>query len=346
MTINSKTLIHLGGLALLLAAPSRGASVPAGVFVVNTKSASVSLIDLKTNTEVRKIPVGSTPYGVALVQDGTTLAVGVEGEEKVKFYDTKAFKLKGETKVGKMHNDHIILTEDGKYLMVANFFSDDVLGIDVNSRKIAFRLKGLSAPHVVKYGPLNNRAFVTCKKVTGIGIIDPKTRKVLKNYELNVNPRSLTFSPDESKIYFGSFWVDGIFEMETESGKVTRLIGAPPPSENAVPQEVTYHGVEAVGSKILAANEGRSYVDVFDMGTGKQLDRFTEVSKPCCIEKIPGHNTDPERVLISNIGDGTMTLAEVSQEGKLKKLARIAVGNAPKRVVFTDNLIATMSPSE
>jgi len=30
-------------------------------------------------------------------------------------------------------------------------------------------------------------------------------------------------SPDEKKLYFGSFWVDGFFEMETETGKVTRL---------------------------------------------------------------------------------------------------------------------------
>ncbi len=327
----------LGVSALLATAVA--ASGPAGVFVVNTKAASVSLIDLGTNTEIRKIPVGAEPYGVALLDSGKTLAVGVEGEQKVKFYEAKTFKLKGETKIGKMHNDHIVLTEDGKHLLVANFFSDDVVGIDASSHKIAFRLKGLSAPHVVKYGPLKNRAFITCKKITGIGVIDPKTRKVLKFHELNVNPRSLTFSPDESKIYFGSFWVDGFFEMETDSGKVTRLIGAPPPSDNAAPQEVTYHGVEAAGSNlILAANEGRSYVDVFDRTTGKQLDRFTDVSKPCCIERVPGSDTDALRVLISNIGDGTMTLAEVSSEGKLKKLARISVGEAPKRVVFTDNL--------
>jgi len=36
---------------------------------------------------------------------------------------------------------------------------------------------------------------------------------------LNVNPRSLTFSPDESKIYFGPFWVNGVFEMDAKSGK-------------------------------------------------------------------------------------------------------------------------------
>ena len=122
-----------------------------------------------------------------------------------------------------MFNDHIVLTQDGKHILVANFYSDDVVGIDVETMKEAFRIKDCSAPHVVKYGPLKKHAFVTCKKITGIAIIDPAERKLVKFIQLNVNPRSLTFSPDETKVYFGSFWVNGFFEMDTEAGKVTRL---------------------------------------------------------------------------------------------------------------------------
>lgn len=322
-------------LVSVLSLPVFGA--PAGVYVVNTKSASVSLIDLGSQKELKKISVGSTPYGIAVAENGATLIVGVEGEEKVKFLDTKTFKIKGETKIGKMHNDHIVLSPDGKYALVANFYSDDVLGIDIKTRKIAYRLKGLSAPHVVKYGPSKTKAYITCKKVTGIGIIDPSTRKVLAFHQLNVNPRSLTFSDDESKLYFGSFWVDGFFEMDPTSGKVTRLFSLPTPEGNSSPQEVTYHGVESVGGNIvLAANEGRSHVDAVDVSTGKLLDRLTDVSKPCCIEKIPGSGTT--RVLVSNIEDGTLQVVEVSKEGKLKSLGKIKVGDAPKRVAFTETL--------
>ena len=51
--------------------------------------------------------------------------------------------------------------------------------IDVESMKESFRIKGCSAPHVVKYGPLKKHAFVTCKKVTGVAIIDPATKKLV-----------------------------------------------------------------------------------------------------------------------------------------------------------------------
>ncbi len=326
-------LVYFYFLALGLSSPARGESpAPGTVFVVNTQDASVSRVDLGSMKEVGRYAVGEKPYGIAVMRDGKTVAVGVEGEEKVKFFAAEDFAPRGEVRIGPMYNDHIVLSPDGKHVLVANFHSDDVVGIDVSTMKEAFRIEGASAPHVVKIGPLGKHAYVTCKKITGIAIIDPAKRTLVKSHPLNVTPRSLTFAPDESRLYFGSFWVDGFFEMDPASGKVTRLFQLPPPPD-ATPQEVTYHGVEAVGPNIvLAANEGRSYVDAVDVHTGKLLDRLTTVAKPCCIERVPG--TTPVRVLVSNIGDGTMQLVEVSAEGQLRALGKASVGQAPKRVAF------------
>lgn len=323
----------------LAAPPSRAAAqdapTPKQVFVVNTGGGTVSRVDLDTMSQVEKYEVGSRPYGIAVSRDGMTLAVGVEDEECVKFFSLPEFKLKGKTPIGRMFNDHIVLAKDGRHILVANFYSDDVVGIDIETMKEAFRIQDCSAPHVIKYGPLGKHAFVTCKKVTGIAVVDPVGHKRLKFIGMNVNPRSLTFSPDEKKLYFGSFWVDGFFEMDAETGKVTRLFRVDPPNQNADPQEVTYHGVEMLTDKVLvAANEGRSHIDAVDVTTGKLLDRLTDVSKPCCVERIPGQSGQPVRFLISNIGDGTLQLAELTAEGKLKSHGKAAVGKAPKRVAF------------
>ena len=325
-----QSVLVLGVLALAGIAGAQSREV----FVVNTQDASVSRVDLAAMKEVARFPVGARPYGIAVTKDGTTVVVGVEDEERVKFFDTKDFKLRGETRIGPMYNDHIILTQDGKHILVANFHSDDVVGVDVTTMKEAFRIEGASAPHVVKYGPLKKQAYVTCKKVTGIAIIDPVERRLVKFHQLNVNPRSLTFSPDESRLYFGSFWVDGFFEMDPAAGKVTRLIALEPPRDNAAPQEVTYHGVEAVGETVvLAANEGRSYVDAVDVKTGRLLDRLSSgVAKPCCVERVPENSGTP-RALVSNIGDGTLQVVEL-RDGKLRPLGKIPVGAAPKRVAW------------
>jgi DNA-binding beta-propeller fold protein YncE len=223
--------------ALILAVWSTGSyseevaaqQAPTKVLVVNTQDASVSLVDLESMKEVGRHPVGPRPYGIAVSRDGKSVAVGVEDDECVKFFSMPDFKLQGQARIGKMFNDHIILTQDGQHILVADFYSDDVLGIGMESMREEFRITDCSAPHVVKFGPQKKLAYVTCKKITGIAIIDPETRKLVKFMQLNVNPRSLTFSPDEKKLYFGSFWVNGFFELDTESGKVTRLFSCDPP---------------------------------------------------------------------------------------------------------------------
>jgi YVTN family beta-propeller protein len=330
------------------AGPSKAEPSPSAleVLVVNTGGGSVSLVDLGAMKEVRQAPVGKKPYGIAVTRDGKTVAVGVEGEEMVKFFTLPDFSRKGEVRIGAMKNDHITLSEDGAHVLVANYHSDSVVGLDVATMAEAFRIEGLSAPHVVKYGPKRKHAFVTCKKWTGIGIIDPAERKLVAFHPTNVNPRSLTFSPDESKLYFGSFWVNGIFEMDVASGTVSRFFHAEPPKENAAWQEVTYHGVEAIeGDIVLAANEGRSSVDAFDVRSGRMIDRLAGVPAPCCVERLPGSSGAPTRALVSNLGDGSVQLIEVSQKGKIESLGKVGVGDAPKRVAFLPLVTANSPPS-
>ena len=80
----------LAALALAVLAPALNSAragektaVPKQVFVVNTGNASVSLVDLASMKEVRRYPVGERPYGIAVSQDGKTVAVGVEDERAV-----------------------------------------------------------------------------------------------------------------------------------------------------------------------------------------------------------------------------------------------------------------------
>jgi streptogramin lyase len=318
-------------ISVVLAAP---AALPAEVLVVNTQDASVSRVDLAAMVEVGRYPVGERPYGIAVTRDGRTVVVGVEGEGKVRFFSSDGFAPAGETPIGPMHNDHIALSADGLSVLVADFHSDAVIGIDVASRREVFRIGGASAPHVIKYGPLRRLAWVTCKKITGIASVDPEKRTLVAFHQTNVNPRSLTFSPDESRLYFASFWVDGFFEMDPAAGRVTRLIALPPPAEDAAPREVTYHGVEAMGAGlVLAANEGRSYLDAVDVGSGRLVARHREgISQPCCVERIPG--SSPPRAIVSNLGDGSISIVEVGAGGALRSVGRVEVGKSPKRVAF------------
>jgi hypothetical protein len=52
------------------------------------------------------------------------------------------------------------------------------------------------------------------------------------------------------------------------------------------------------------------------------------------VEKVPGASDAGVKFLISNLGDGTLQLAELTADSKLKSLGKAQVGKAPKRVAF------------
>jgi len=91
-----------------------------------------------------------------------------------------------------------VLSPDGSQILVANYHSDSVVLIDPVTMKETGRIEGTSAPHVVKYGPSRERAFVTCKKITGIAIIDPANVRTLLDDGLDARqflPYKASYTP-------------------------------------------------------------------------------------------------------------------------------------------------------
>jgi hypothetical protein len=237
-----------------------------------------------------------------------------------------------------MAQDQLVLTPDGKALLVSNSPGNEVITIDLDGLKEVSRLQlpekaaaSGSAPHVLAYGPLRKHAYVT--HLTGFAVIDPAGGKLVKLHQNNAGPRGLALSSDESKVYFSTFWYNALFEADTQTGRLTRMFQVPPPVGNGGAQEETYRGLVAVSDAVLvAASEGRSCVDAVDLKTGKLVDRLEKVAKPYALERVPGPG--PVRLLVSCPGDGTVGLIEVSKEGKLKSLGRAEVGKAPRQFAF------------
>ena len=72
-------------LAFLLL-PSLAAARPLA-FVINSAEASVSLIDMDTKAEIKRIPVLREPHHMALTPDGASLLVGDTAGNAVIFLD-------------------------------------------------------------------------------------------------------------------------------------------------------------------------------------------------------------------------------------------------------------------
>ena len=139
--------MFLALLMLLVAwSPLRGEAPvetpPRQVLVVNTQDASVSLVDLATHeggasaTRSGRGPTASPSAGTARPWPSASRTRRRSSSSRCPTSSSRARRT-----IGKMFNDHIVLTQDGKHILVANFYSDDVVGIDIDTMKEAFRIK-------------------------------------------------------------------------------------------------------------------------------------------------------------------------------------------------------------
>lgn len=305
------------------------------IFLSNPADSSVSIVDLETLKEVGKIHVGHDPYFPAVSGDGKTLAVTVEGEGKIKYYDTQTLKLIAEENFGKMDADHMMTLPDGKTMVIADNPGSAVAFIDIATRKELSRID-VSTPHNIQFGHSGNYVYVTSKKNPGISVIDVNNRSLKRFYPTDVIPRGLMVSPDEKTIYFGARWISGIFTMDVETGKMD-LIQFPLPHNQTQMKSSTYHSFWTVNDSIvIGVNEGFSSADVINVKARKLEDRFEDVSSPSTVAPIPG---SPDLYLVTNFGDNSVKILKydpATRKLSLHKEGVVGQGqrDRPKRYAF------------
>ncbi len=312
--------------ALLLISPSAGLAqkgTPTKAFVVNILDSTVSDIDLSTMTELRRIKVGARPYYPCVTADNSVVAVTVEGEEKVKFYDVATLKPRGEISVGKMYAEHLMLLPDGRQAVLANRARNALIFIDLIEGKELAVIE-VNAPHNIRVGPSGRYVYVQSKIDPAISIVDIKERKVVKRHPLKLVPRGLAVSPDEKTIWFGANWINALFGMDAATGKILHAISIPVPSTAPLLQENTYHGLEFVGEHtLLAANEGNSTLDAIDIRTGTWTMRTTDVARPAGLLALPGTLNE---FIIANKADNSVAHGRIDG-GSMVMMKRGVFGN-------------------
>lgn len=306
------------------------------MFVVNPADSSLSLVNLEDMKVERTITVGANPYYAAVSGDGSVVAVTIEDEDVIRYYDTKTLEQTGEHKFGVMKSDHLMTLNDGSYAVMADNVGNAVVFLDFKTRDVAFRVENISSPHNIQLGPSGKYLYVTSKVDPGISIIDIEKKELAKWIKTDVVPRGLTVSPDEKTLYYGARWISGMFVLDVAT-KDVRLIQFPLPRNATEMQSNTYHTFCAVNdSIIIGVNEGFSSADVINTSSNSLMDRFEEVSNPSTVSPIPGR---PYAYVVTNYGDNTAKVIVYNPEDHTLSLeSQVQVGSVagtrPKRVCF------------
>ena len=274
-----------------------GAHAGGIAFVVNSNGASISVIDMATRKEVRRIPSLREPHHLVLSPDGRSLLVGDTAGNQMMFLDPTTGEVQKRVPVADPYQ--LGFSPDGRFLTVNGLARDQVDVYDTASMKLVKRFHVVATPSHLAYSPDSGTVFVSLqdsdklvaldlhsmtekwtvpvgKTPAGvmwlhgkvlvadmgtdyIAVVDPTTGKVLEHVQTGRGAHNLFLSPDGKILWVNNRAGGTTASLDAVTLKPIRLYAIP-----GGPDDMDF----APNGKIWITRRWAEKVAVLDPATG------------------------------------------------------------------------------
>lgn len=169
----------------------------------NQTSHSVSLVDIATGTVLDEQPVGRRPVSITLTSDGHTAIVSSsESGDLTSFSIVDRRLLRGTTIHIGFEPQGIAVTKNGRSAYVARLAKNDVVRVDLRSRKIDQTISVGKWPRHLALSPDERRLAVGTSGDGGISVVDTESATLKFIEPAGINIGHLATSVDNKYVYF------------------------------------------------------------------------------------------------------------------------------------------------
>jgi YVTN family beta-propeller protein len=336
------------------------------VYVVNTDSATLSVIDAERNQVVATIPLHSSdvlgrskPFFVDVSEDGKRAVVANSGSNNVSVLDLDTHKTIATVTVGRAPGLAKI-TPDGKLAVVANRDEATVSVIDLGSMSVRSTVSVCSTPEEIAIvaNPQFTKAFVTCSSADQIAVVALATDetqaapaapavskkhkqrklplpaassgpdKLLSLLDVGKTPIDIAVKPDAGEVFVSNFGSGSVSEVITGTNEVssTHLLG----------QNPVRSVVSADNSLLYTSSFGANSVSIYSIDDGKLLQTIQVGSKPDALAFTP----DQRFLLVADSGSGDVAVIRRDQKtGGNVLFTMVPVGLEPRQIAIKDFML-------
>ncbi|MET9967857.1 YncE family protein [Streptomyces sp. NPDC006356] len=291
---------------------------PSRVYVPNTESDTVSVIDPKTYEIVETIPVGRQPQHVVPSWDLKTLWVNNNRGHTLTPIDPKTGKAGKEVEVHDPYN--LYFTPHGKYAIVMASLDRELVFRDPHT------MKRIKTEPVTCYGvnhadfSLDGRYFIVSCEFSGELLkVDTQKMKVVGQQRLPFDgamPQDVKVSPDGKRFYIADMMAHGMWVLDGDKFDKPTLL----------PTGKGCHGlyVSRDSREMYVSNRGEGSVSVFDFTKNKLTKKWhlPDGGSP----DMGGVSADGKVLWLSGRYDSEVYAID-TRTGE--QLARISVGSGP-----------------
>ena len=298
------------------------------VFITNTLSNTVSVVDDVTGSLIANIPVGVNPIRIVASQDGTRVYTSNFGGGTVSVIDTVNLVVTATIPVSKSPQESDI-TIDGTRLFVVDHPSQVVSVIDLATNTVSNVVSigdpsqgapGKTATDIT-FSPNGHYAFVPNYSRNVLDSIDTKTYAVTE-IPTGDQPRRVAVTPSGKRVFVANFVGDSVTVADARRLTVVGTIPTGDASRGIA--------VNRRGNECWVTNVNEETVTVLTTGSLRVIGTIPVESRPWNII----FNGDGTRVIVSNTGSDTISVIDSATKQVIKT---VPVGNGPFFAVYNED---------
>jgi YVTN family beta-propeller protein len=299
------------------------------LYVTNSLEDDITVIDLHTFQVVQDIKVGTHVHGICAPADGRTFFTTIESERNLKIVDTGTGKILSVIPLTGRPNQ-CAATPDGRYVAVPIRDGNSVDIVDATLRKVV-KVLPVNVPHNCYNPGSNHNMYVSSMGDDQIDRIDLRTMTVSEKIPVGGIPRPYAVSHDEKTLYVALSDFHGFAIASIPQCKVVERIDLPPApaSQCALEPHTPTHGLDLLpdNTQLWVTSLADDLVYVYDARSNKLLGKVSTGKCPNWIAFSP----DGKYCAVSNSGSDDCSIIDTHTR---KELARVKVGEGPKRLMF------------
>lgn len=313
MTSRFSPVPLLLALCLLGAPVARAAGL---AIVLNSGEATLSVIDMASRTELRRVPVLREPHHVALTPDGRDLLVGDSSGNELIALDPRSGEVR--RRIPTANPYHLAFSPDGAWFVVTGLARNQVDIYDAATMQMVKRFPLRSMPSHIAYSPDSSMAFVTLQGTNRLAAFDLKRQTPLWNVEVGRTPAGVVWHGDT--LLVANMGTDGIVAVDPVDGTVERKIKTGRGAHQIFPSPD--------GRLLYVNNRVDGTTTALDAATLEHVRTYSVPGGPDCIDFAPDGKLWITQRFIQKLG----VLDPATGD-----LVSIPVGRSPHGVFLTTN---------
>ena len=300
------------------------------VFVLNSLSGNVSVIDPTNWTEINRIQTGKEPHHLYLTPDEKSVIVANAGADSLTFIDPRSGEVQ-RTLRGILDPYHLRFSPDMKWFVTAanRLNHVDLYSWDGTTPTLVKRIATGKTPSHLWIDSGSRWVWASMQDSDELVVIDLATQTLTHRVPTGPLPADLYVTPDNKTLLLGLTGGSGVEVYDVAGGKAPVLVGKIETGKGS-------HAFRSAGDArhVYVSNRVSNSISKIDTQTLKAVRTFPAPAGPDCMDVL----ADGKTLIVGSRWAGKLTVIDTAT-GKM--ITQVPVGKSPHGV-WTLNHVTRM----